>query len=101
MKAKKKGDKTFDMFAQHVAARLNFWSYNPHDCILDQWKKAGYWLIDHPVGSNVRAKSDDWQEPFDVAHWPDAPPETASELHSILDAYNNGELCGATHRDDL
>ena len=61
-----KGDKTYDMFAQMVATRLNLFANNPWDCIFDTWWKANFWMTNNPLGSGVGASSDAWQEPLEL-----------------------------------
>ena len=61
MKTKKgknpvKGDKTYDMFNQMVAARLNLYADNPWDCIKMTWWKADLWMTINPLGSGVESK---------------------------------------------
>lgn len=85
MKSKVKGDKTYNMFAQLVAAKLNVLIGSTSFCITDVIDQADAWMIAHPVGSGVTAKSMDWQD-------------EGSMLHSLLDEYNNGLLC-AGHRE--
>jgi hypothetical protein len=46
----------------------------------------------HEVGSGVDAESTEWQDPqYGNDH-------SASDIHYMLDEYNNGRLC-AEHRD--
>ena len=78
------GDKTYDMFAQLVAAKLNVMIGNCSYCIDDIIASADAWMADHPVESGVPADSDAWKE--------------AEGWHTMLDDYNNGKLC-APHRD--
>ncbi len=79
-----RGDKTYDMFAQLVAAKLNVQIGNCDWCISDIIASADSWMAKHPVGSDVHASSPDWKE--------------AENWHYLLDEYNNGNLC-APHRD--
>lgn len=88
MKMKKvKGDKTHDMFNQLVAAKLNVLIGNDPSCIADTISGADSWMATYgPVGSGVAAGGDE------------SPWRVGEPLHSMLDQYNNGELC-APHRD--
>ena len=79
-----RGDKTYDMYAQLVAAKLNVMIGNCDYCISDVIASADAWMVDNPVGSGVSADSPEWKE--------------AEEWHYLLDEYNNGRLC-APHRD--
>jgi hypothetical protein len=79
-----KGDKTYDLFKQLVAAKLNVLVGNEASCINGTIAAADAWLAANPVGSDVHASSTAWV--------------TGGPLHSTLDDYNNGRLC-APHRD--
>lgn len=84
MKSSVAGDKTLNMFAQLVAAKLNVAIGNEDSCIADTISAADSWMSLHPAGSSVDASSSAWEE--------------GSPLHSKLDQYNNGQLC-APSRD--
>jgi hypothetical protein len=84
MESPTKRDKTYNMFEQLVAAKLNVLIGNEDSCIADTIVAADAWMAVHPVGSWVLARSLAWRE--------------GEPLHINLDAYNNGELC-APHRD--
>ena len=84
MRAPGRGDKSFDMFPQLVAAKLNVEIGNDASCIAADIAAADTWMTDNSLGSNVRARSDAWQD-------------SGSGLHGRLDDYNNGRLC-APHR---
>ncbi|HEX4953619.1 MAG TPA: SdrD B-like domain-containing protein [Thermoanaerobaculia bacterium] len=79
-----RGDKTYDLFKQLVAAKLNVAVGNPGSCVAATIAAADEWLVAYPVGSGVRGSSTAWA--------------TGGPLHAILDDYNNGLLC-AFHRD--
>jgi hypothetical protein len=79
-----KGDKTYDLFAQLVAAKLNVAIGNQPSCISADIQAADVWLAQHPLGSKVKANSPAWQ--------------AISASFTRLDDYNNGRLC-APHRD--
>lgn len=85
MRTPGRGDKTYDLFKQLVAAKLNVLVDNPWACVGSTIWLADAWLVDHPVGSNVRSSSPAWRN-------------EAGAYHQTLDDYNNGELC-APHRD--
>lgn len=78
-------DKTFNMFEQLVATKLNLLNGTTGSCIVDTVTEADAWMASYPVGSNVRANSDAWRD-------------SGSSLHGTLDDYNNGLLC-APSRD--
>lgn len=79
-----KGDKTYDLFKQLVAAKLNVLIGNASSCISATISAADAWMASHPPGSGVKASSSAWT--------------VAGPLHQTLDDYNNGRLC-APHRD--
>jgi len=81
-----KGDKTWNMYRQLTAAKLNVANGTDSSCISSVIADADQWLIDYPLGSGVSAGSTAWKDSGDA-------------LHETLDAYNNGELC-APSRDD-
>ena len=86
MKTPGKGDKTYDLFTQLVAAKLNVLIGNNSECINDGIDTADGWMSMYgPVGNGIKAKSDAWKE--------------IESIHKLLDDYNNGLLC-APHRDD-
>jgi hypothetical protein len=74
-----KKDKTYNMFSQLIAAKLNVLIGNDDSCIAGTISAADAWMADNPVGSDVRAKSDAWVE--------------GESLKDELDDYNNGLLC--------
>ena len=93
MKTPGKGDKTYDLFRQVVAAKLNVKIGN-EPCVdwaiyyTDRWFGAPLDLPnphDNTLGSGVKGNSDQWK------YW-------GSDYHEVLDDYNNGRLC-APHRD--
>jgi hypothetical protein len=81
-----KGDQTWSMYRQLIAAILNVKIGGCATCIQGVIDAANQWLIDHPVGSGVSASSSAWQD-------------SGGDMHEMLDAYNNGQLC-APHRAD-
>jgi hypothetical protein len=85
MKTKARGDKTYNLFKQLVAAVLNVQVGNVSECVDDTVMVAQAWMAANPVASGVRARDDAWQN-------------EGGSLHDTLDAYNNGLLC-APHRD--
>jgi hypothetical protein len=72
------GDKTYTMFEQLVAAKLNVEMGAESSCIDDSIVDADQWLIDYPLGSGVKGKL--WEE-------------TGEPIKDMLDNYNNGHLC--------
>ncbi len=77
-------DRTTQMFAQLVAAKLNVLIGNDGSCINPTIAAADSWMATYgPVGSGVLASSPAWA--------------IGDPLHNTLDAYNNGLLC-APHR---
>lgn len=79
-----KGDKTYDLFKQLVAARLNVLIGNDSSCVAATITAADAWMAAHSPGSKVGGGSAAWA--------------VASPLHQTLDSYNNGLLC-APHRN--
>ena len=72
-----KGDKTYTMFRDLVAAKLNVAIGNPSSSIQDTIIEADEWMLTYgPVGSGVRAKETAWR--------------IGEPLHKMLDDYNNG-----------
>ncbi len=82
-----KGDKTYDMFDQLVASKLNVFIGCTSSCIDQTIKDADIWLTNNPLGSNVKASDPAWQN-------------EGSNLHTTLDDYNNGLMC-APSRDNV
>jgi uncharacterized repeat protein (TIGR01451 family) len=80
-----RGDKTYDLFRQFVAARLNVLAGSDASCVTGMLAAADAWLSQHPPGSAVRSVNPAWRNP-------------GAGLHASLDDYNNGLLC-APHRD--
>ncbi len=75
-----KGDKTYSMFRQLVAAMLNVMSGTDPTCIAETIDAANLWMAAYgPPGSGVRGNSQAWKE--------------GQPLKDQLDTYNNGLLC--------
>jgi hypothetical protein len=74
-----KGDMTYAMAAQLIAAKLNLYNGNQSSCIGQTVSDADTWMTSHGVGSGVTGGSSAWS--------------TGSPLHNDLDDYNNGRLC--------
>lgn len=87
MEAPTAGDKTYNMFEQLVAAKLNVLSGAVATCIQDTIEDADTWMSNHPVGSGVTASSSAWQTAEAGLS------ASASVMHGQLDQYNNGNLC--------
>jgi hypothetical protein len=73
------GDKTFDLFEQLVAAKLNIIMQNAYECIDPEVTWADIWMVDHPINSSVSAGSPEWKE-------------VENAVEAISD-YNQGFLC--------
>jgi hypothetical protein len=80
MKMSVNGDKTYSMFDQLVAAKLNLLMGANASCISATVSAADVWMCAHPLGSNVSASSSAWTG-------------GADDLHEDLDEYNNGHAC--------
>lgn len=81
-----KGDKTYNLFEQLVAAKLNVAAGNNGACVADEIAAADAFLTTYKVGTGVKASSSAWTS-------------MGAALLTELDAYNNGLRC-APHRDD-
>lgn len=80
MSTPEKGDKTYSMFRQLVAAMLNVMAGNDPSCITETIDAANQWLETYgPPGSRLKAKTAAWKQ--------------GEPLKDRLDAYNNGRLC--------
>ncbi|MCA9959820.1 MAG: hypothetical protein KC413_14720 [Anaerolineales bacterium] len=79
-----RGDKTYNMYEQLVAAKLNVMIGNDDSCIAGTIDAADAWMADNHVGSGVRANSAAWS--------------VGGPWMTTLDNYNNGLMC-APHRD--
>jgi hypothetical protein len=77
-----KGDKTYTMFNQLVAAKLNVLIGNPSSCIAATISDADDWMTANPLGSGVKANAAVWKN-----------PGQGEDLKDMLDDYNNGLLC--------
>lgn len=80
MKRPPKGDQTWTLYRQLLGAILNVANGTCPTCIQSTIDAANQWLIDHPLGSGVKASSAAWQD-------------SGEDLKDTLDAYNNGLLC--------
>lgn len=78
LKRPTKGDKTYSMAAQLIAAKLNLANGTNATCIGADVVAADEWLKKYPIGSGRRYPCD----------WTVGGP-----LHQKLDDYNNGRLC--------
>lgn len=74
-----RGDKTYTMFEQLVAAKLNILMGCDPSCIDEVITDADAWMRIHPVGSGVKANSPAWTE--------------GEPLKDMLEDYNQGYLC--------
>ena len=82
------GDKWGELFEQLVAAMLNVAAGNESACIATEITNANLWMATHTTFGPrpIAASSDHWQ----VAEF---GPDSMSDVHATLDAYNNGLLC--------
>ncbi|WP_437610293.1 DNRLRE domain-containing protein [Sorangium sp. So ce834] len=83
-----RGDMTYLLAKQLIAAKLNVGLGNWSTCIEATIAAADAWLRIHPVGSNV------------IENDPRSAWASGEALLERLEAYNYGELC-APHRDDV
>lgn len=83
MRADGNGDKTYNLFAQLVAAKLNVAVGNDASCISAAIGAVDAWMATYPAGSAVKASS--------------AARQSIAATFTRLDEYNNGRLC-APHR---
>jgi len=73
-------DMTYQMFAQLVAAELSVSCFHSDQtCVIEAMQAADAWMVDHPVGSNVAAKSSAWK--------------AITSAYNTLVNYNTGTLC--------
>jgi hypothetical protein len=84
MKTAPAGDKSYSMFVQLIAAKLNVAAGATSTCIVSTISSADTWLCNNRLGSNVGGSSNAWR--------------SGSPMHAALDDYNNGEMC-APHLD--
>lgn len=79
-----KGDVTYSLAQQLIAAKLNVSVGNRSSCIESTIAAADAWLKTNKLGSNVKGGSSAWN--------------VGEPLSDKLDDYNNGLLC-APHRN--
>ena len=72
-------DKTYDLFRELAATKLNLFCGCDPDCIQKTVERADHWLVLHPVGSDVHANSHAWK--------------IAKQWWKHLEQYNKGLLC--------
>lgn len=72
-------DKTYDLFRELAATKLNLFCDCDPDCIQETVDCADNWLVPHPVGSDVHANSHAWK--------------LAKQWWKQLEQYNKGLLC--------
>lgn len=86
-------DKTYNMFEQLVATKLNLLNGTDGSCIAAVVAEADAWMAEFgPVGSGVEAKDTEWKD-VQAGY-----TMSAATMHTTLDEYNNGLLC-APHAD--
>ena len=74
------GDKTYSLAAQLIAAWLNVnCAHANSSCSQSAIDSANAWLVQHPVGSGVDAKSAAWKQ--------------ITPSYATLVSYNQGQLC--------
>ena len=75
-----RGDMTYQLAAQLAAAQLNVQcNLTDSSCVASAIAAADAWLCSHPIGSNVRANSQEWKD-------------ITATFNTLAD-YNNGQLC--------
>ena len=75
-------DKTYTMYDALVAAKLNVLAGSGDSCVAGIILAADAWMAENgPVGSGVAAGGES------------SPWRTGESLYTVLDQYNNGELC--------
>ena len=73
-------DMTYAMFQQLVAAMLNVDCFkSDSSCVADAIQAANLFMMAHPAGTNVAAKSSDWK--------------AITSAYNNLVQYNEGKLC--------
>jgi hypothetical protein len=77
LKRATKGDKTYSLAAQLIAAKLNIALGNVWSCIAEDVAASDEWLEDHPIGSKPNTTA--WN--------------AIADEHNMLDSYNNGHEC--------
>ncbi len=80
-------DKSLTMFNALVAAKLNVLAGNDDSCIADYIDQADAWMAAYPPSSGV------------LAGGPSSPWRSGQGIYEMLNAYNNGRLGCAQHRD--
>lgn len=75
-----RGDKTYTMFLQLVAAKLNVLMGCDASCVDEVIVQADNWMAAHPVGSGVKANNPEWTQ-------------VGEPLKDTLEDYNLGYLC--------
>lgn len=78
MTAKAKGDKTYSLFIETVAAKLNDMTCGPYPDIAPVIADADAWLALYPPGSGIKSKDSEWDE--------------GGALNAALSAFNGGSF---------
>lgn len=86
MKRPPKGDQTWTLYRQLIAAMLNVANGTCPDCIQATIDAANLWLVSYPLGSGVKGSSSAWQD-------------SGEDLKDTLEAYNQGMLCAPRDRE--
>ncbi len=79
-----RGDHSYQMAAQLIAAKLNVAAGAPSSCVLESIDDADAWLESYPIGhrSCRREKNAAWRSGGEA-------------IKNVLNDYNNGRLCGS------
>lgn len=86
MKRPPKGDQTWTLYRQLLAAILNVANGTCSSCIQSTIDAANQWLAAHPLGSGVKGSSPAWEG-------------NGEDLAETLEAYNRGMLCAPRDRN--
>ena len=87
MKRPPKGDQTWTLYRQLIAAVLNVANGACSSCIQSTIDAANQWLVAHPLGSSVKGSSAAWEG-------------NGEDLAETLEAYNRGMLCAPKRTEE-
>jgi len=82
MNAQAKGDKTYSLFIETVAAKLNDMTCGPYLDIAPDIAKADVWLALYPPGSGIKSKDPEWVE--------------GGAINATLSSFNGGSFMSGT-----
>ncbi len=99
LKRPTRGDCTYIMAAQLIAAMLNKAAGNPSYCVDDAIDAGNEWLETNEIGSRVRSRSSAWSggggghcgSGYDGGS--SSSTQTGEDIKDTLDSYNNGHMC--------